>query len=253
MAGSRMKLSKRLEMVVSFVEKGSRIADVGTDHGYVPIVLVERGIASEGIAMDVREGPLERAREHIRVHGLDKVIHTRLCDGVKGLKDGEADTVVIAGMGGELVIHILEDGKRLWGQVKHWILSPQSEIYKVRKFLGENGFLIGKEEMVKDEGKYYTIMDVTPGKTENMPPWEMMYGPCLVKQGHPVLSEFLMKEQTVLQGILKGLKEQDGEGARRRKAELKEQLDWVEKALEYGEGTAEHGRRMPKTDEGKNS
>ena len=117
-----MKLSRRLEMVISFVEKGSRIADVGTDHGYVTIVLAERGLVDGGVAMDVKEGPLKRAREHIRQHGLDGVIEVRLSDGVKELGDEEADTVIIAGMGGELVIHILEDGRRLWEQVKHWIL-----------------------------------------------------------------------------------------------------------------------------------
>ena len=226
-----MKLSRRLEMVISFVEKGSRIAVVGTDHGYVPIVLAERGLVDGGVAMDVKEGPLKRAREHIRQNGLDGVIEVRLSDGVKELGDGEADTVIIAGMGGELVIHILEDGRRLWGQVKHWILSPQSEIYKVRKFLEENGFFIGREEMVEEDGKYYTVMDAASGVMGRMEPWEMMYGPCLVRQGHPVLREFLVKEQTTLETIIEGLKGQEGEGAKRRVEELKEQVAWVEKAL----------------------
>ncbi len=227
-----MKLSKRLETVVSFVETGSRVADVGTDHGYVPIALAERGIAVHGVAMDVREGPLARAREHIRRHGLEDVIEVRLGDGVKELKDGEADTVIVAGMGGELVIHILEDGKRLWGEIKHWILSPQSELDKVRKFLEDNGFLIEREDMVQEEGKYYTVMRVIPGRMEPMEPWELLYGPCLVRQKHPVLGEFLVREQNTLEEILKGINRQEGEKAKDRASKLRQKLVWIRRALE---------------------
>lgn len=233
-----MKLSKRLETVLSFVEKGSRVADVGTDHGYVPIVLAERGIVAKCLAMDVREGPLGRARDHIRQHRLEEVIETRLSDGVKELKAGEADTVIAAGMGGELVIHILEDGRRLWDQIKHWILSPQSEIDKVREFLIKNGFLIHREEMVKEDGKYYTVMDVVRGRMEEPAPWELLYGPCLIRERHPILREFLLKEKEGLTEILEGLKNQTGERAKARNQELKRLLLWTDQALEAMEGTA---------------
>ncbi|MDO5350323.1 MAG: class I SAM-dependent methyltransferase, partial [Lachnospiraceae bacterium] len=158
-----MKLSKRLELVASFVPEGSRIADVGTDHGYIPIELVKRGLCPSGIAMDIGKGPLERAREHIREQGLEEKIESRLSDGLSALKPGEADTVVIAGMGGELVIHILDAGRHMWESVKEFVLSPQSELDKVRKYLEENGFAIQKEAMVVDEGKYYTVMLVKRG------------------------------------------------------------------------------------------
>lgn len=227
-----MRLSRRLETVISFVETGSKIADVGTDHGYVPIALVERGIASRGVAMDVRVGPLERAKEHIGQHGMEQMIETRLSDGVEKLEAGEADTVIAAGMGGELVIHILEDGKRLWGDVRHWILSPQSEIEKVRSFLGENGFLIDREDMVEEDGKYYTVMDVIRGRMGKLEPWELLYGSCLVREKHPVLREFLVKERKSLEGILEGLKGQDGESAKRRAGELRQKILWAERALQ---------------------
>ena len=96
-----MKLSKRLETVASFVPKGSNIADIGTDHGYVPIYLVREGQAEHAVAMDVRKGPLERARAHVEAAGLGSRIDVRLSDGLAGLKPGEADCVVIAGMGGD--------------------------------------------------------------------------------------------------------------------------------------------------------
>lgn len=153
-----MKLSPRLLAVTSFVKKGSRVADIGTDHGYVPIWLIEEGIADSALAMDVRKGPLERAESHIRLYGLEDRIQTRLSDGLKELRAGEADTVVIAGMGGELVIHILEEGRHVRDTVKHWILSPQSEPDKVRRYLEKNGFVTEDEVMLIDEEKYYTVL-----------------------------------------------------------------------------------------------
>ena len=119
-----MKLSKRLEMIASFVKPGSRLADIGTDHGYIPIALTERGVILSALAMDVRKGPLERAREHIGEAGLAEQIETRLSDGLEKLKAGEADTVVIAGMGGELEIHILEEGRHIWDSGPVGSLAP---------------------------------------------------------------------------------------------------------------------------------
>jgi len=225
-----MKVSDRLTMVASFVNEGSNIADIGTDHGYVPILLAESGKIGHGLAMDVRTGPLGRAQEHIRQHKLERVIETRLSDGVEKLEPGEADTVIIAGMGGELVIHILEEGERLWDQVEHWILSPQSELDKVRRFLRLHGFSIAREEMLKEDGKYYTVMDVTRGSMGPLAPWEELYGPCLIRNRHPILREFLEKERTLLERILDGISVQKGESARRRAEELKEQLEWIRAA-----------------------
>ena len=146
-----MKLSERLELVLSFVEPGESAADVGTDHGHVPVELVRRTIVKKAVAMDVRKGPLSRATENIALAGLADKIETRLSDGVAKLQPGEADSVVIAGMGGELIIKILENGRHMWDSVKQWVLSPQSEIFKVRRWLFENGFVIRKEEMVREK------------------------------------------------------------------------------------------------------
>ena len=106
-----MKLSHRLETIASFVPKGSIVADIGTDHGYIPIWLLQQKIAVKAIAMDIGEGPLKRAREHIVLYGLEDLIETRLSNGLSGLYPKEADTVVIAGMGGELISwSIVPDG-----------------------------------------------------------------------------------------------------------------------------------------------
>lgn len=222
-----MKLSKRLEMVASFVENGSSLADIGTDHGYIPIALAKRDIIKKGLAMDVRKGPLERAKEHIAEYHLEDRIETRLSDGARMLQPGEADAVVIAGMGGELVIHILEGGRHLWDSVHQWVLSPQSDLFKVRRYLREHGFDITKETMLEEDGKYYTVMNVVRGDMEPASEAYDCYGACLIRDRHPILKEYLKKEEQQLEKILGQLAERGTESAENRAKELKQQLAWI--------------------------
>lgn len=231
-----MKLSKRLEMVASFVEKGSRIADIGTDHGYLPIALVERGICPGAVAMDIGQGPLARAREHILACGMEKVVELRLSDGVAKLKPGEVDTAVMAGMGGELVIHILEQGRFLWDSLDSLVLSPQSELDKVRRYLEEQGFCIRREEMVADEGKFYTVMLVKRGKMHYLRPAEYLYGKCLIEAKNPVLICFLEKERARIKGIVEGLEGQDSEKANIARKRLETELAWIEEVQDEMQG-----------------
>ena len=133
-----VKLSKRMERLADMVTGGGCLADVGTDHGYVPIYLCEKKRILSAVAMDVRRGPLERAEAHIREAGLEAYIETRLSDGLEGLRAGEAHTVLIAGMGGPLTVRILSDGQEKLEGAGELILQPQSEIAKVRRWLSEN-------------------------------------------------------------------------------------------------------------------
>lgn len=232
-----MKLSDRLEMVVSFVEPVKAAADVGTDHGYVPMELVRRGMAGKALAMDVKKGPLFKAEEHIRMAGLEAQIETRLSDGLLKLAPGEAEAVIIAGMGGELMVHILEQGRHMWGSVIQWVLSPHSEIYKVRCWLWENGFEIEKEAMVFEEGKYYTVLDVRPGSMQHrdagqikQDPEELspdfLYGRYLIGTGNPVLLRFLKEEEKKLSELSVRLSEivEESEGARKNLSEVEQKL-----------------------------
>ena len=147
-----MELSKRLTAVAALVTPGSRLADVGTDHGYIPIWLVKNGRIPCAVAMDVNKGPLLRAEENIREEGLEEKIETRLSDGLKKLCPGEADAAVIAGMGGALTIYILEAASRVLPGMKELILQPQSEIAKVRRWLEDQGWQIAEEDMVEEDG-----------------------------------------------------------------------------------------------------
>ncbi len=235
-----MKLSHRLETVASFVSEGSIAADIGTDHGYIPIYLVENGISPSAIAMDVRPGPLKRARDHIREHGLEGKIQTRLSDGLEKLLPGEADTVVIAGMGGELICRILERGRRLWEQVDEWVLSPQSELERTRFFLWENGFCIMDEAMVLEEGKYYTVMQCARRDghgTEIPAPAEVRYGPVLMKKKDPVLREFLEQEMKKLETIACSLAGSGTERAAARRKEVEEEIRLAKEAWNEVQGS----------------
>ena len=161
-----MELSIRLKTVAEAVTKGNRVADVGTDHGYVPIYLVKNNLSPAGIAMDVNKGPLEKAQEHIREEKLGGKIATRLGNGLAPLEPGETDTVIIAGMGGDLICKILKAKPEFLIEGKEFILQPQSEWFKIRRLLKEYHYQIEKEWFLKEDGKYYVIIKAEPAWTQ---------------------------------------------------------------------------------------
>lgn len=234
-----MELSKRLFAVASLVTPGNIVADIGTDHAYIPIYLIEKNICVSAIAMDVNAGPIERANEHIEEAGYQDRIDTRLSNGLEKLKKGEADSVIIAGMGGGLVMQILSAYPEVTCSLKECVLQPQSEIAKVRAFLLNRGFEIVEEDMVLDEGKYYPMMKVIPPNhmdKEVEVPWtevELRYGKLLLENKHPVLRAFLEREQKIHQDILDSLAEKTGEKIESRKQELYQDVKYIQKGLDY--------------------
>ncbi len=152
-----MDISKRLEAVISFV-KSETLADIGTDHGYVPIGAYLGGRIKRGIACDVNAGPLEKAKRHIAAYNLSHVIETRLSDGFLAVSAGEVDCAVIAGMGGMLMIDIIKSGGHAVSGLKRLVLQPQLDVPAVRKFVREVGFSITDELMVYEDNIYYNII-----------------------------------------------------------------------------------------------
>lgn len=201
----KIQLSKRMDRLAGLVTAGNRLADVGTDHGYIPIALMQSGEIPSAIAMDINQGPLDRARDHIREQHLDTYITTRLSDGLTFLQDGEADTVLIAGMGGALTVHILEGGAHCLASVKELILQPQSEIWLVREWLCEHGYKITDEDIVLDEGKYYPMMRAVHGSMELPSRGEREYGNPALQRSIGVWSAYLRAEQGKTDAILKTL------------------------------------------------
>lgn len=226
-----VQLSDRLRAVASLASSGSRIADVGCDHGYIPIYLYLEGRIPGAIAMDVNRGPLLRAEQHIREYGLGKYIETRLSDGVKALAPGEADTVIIAGMGGPLMEKILTEGRSVLESVSELILQPQSEIGAFRHYLLEHGYRITAEDMVFEEGKYYPMMKVLHGEQSYGDETEYLFGRGLLDSRNPVLEQFLLKEQSSVEKIMGHLKKTDTKAGRERLSELEQELCYIKKAL----------------------
>lgn len=231
-----MELSKRLQAVADLVTPGGIVADIGTDHGYIPIWLVESKKNPGAIAMDINKGPLAAAKAHILEYGLSDYIETRLSDGVMALKPGEADSIVIAGMGGALVIKILTEGRDVLDAVGECILQPQSELFKVRKFLQENGYRITEEDMVFEDGKYYPMMKVIKGPDEDYGKLELLYGRKLLCSCHPVLLQYLEWEISVKEKVLSELEKAEGEKSRRREEEIEAELAEARRALEMMRG-----------------
>lgn len=245
-----MELSRRLQAVADLVTAQDTIADIGTDHAYIPIYLIEQGIVPSAVAMDVNRGPLERAAEHVMEHGFSDKISLRLSDGMEKLKAEEVRTAVLAGMGGGLMCRILREHWDITLSLNECILQPQSEAAKVRAFLLEEGFLFIQEDMVYEEGKYYPMMKVSvPKKAGNTghalksmitepkaSAWsktEIKYGRLLLLQKHPVLKSFLEKEYALKSEILKNLEKQGGTKAKARIAELMEELQFIRKGMDY--------------------
>lgn len=232
---NRLVLSERLKAVAGMVTKGNVVCDVGCDHGFVPIYLVKTGISPRVIAMDVNEGPLEAAREHIREYLLTDYIETRLSDGVCGLQKGEADSLICAGMGGKLMKRILEDGKDKVCSMRELILQPQSEQQSMREYLRKEGYSIRDENMILEDGKYYPIIKVIPEKTEILSEAEQhildKYGPVLLEKKHPVLRSFLEREYRICVQILDNLKNSSGQ--EERETEIREKIKDIETAVSY--------------------
>lgn len=153
------KLSKRLNAVASLVQDNAVIADVGTDHGYIPVFLCKAGIIQGAVASDVNEGPLSSCRTLVEQEGLEDKIKVRLSNGLDNLSSDEFDTLIIAGMGGELIADILSRCDYL--SKKHIILNPMTHPELARKFLFDNGFEIHNDIIIEDGRHYYSVFDAT--------------------------------------------------------------------------------------------
>lgn len=210
-------LSERLKTVAGMVTVGNRVCDVGCDHGFVPIYLVQQGKSPRVLAMDLREGPLRAAREHVAAYSLGERIETRLSDGLHNYNIGEADTLICAGMGGALMQRILAQEKEKAASFQELILQPQSEIEQFRKFLRENGYRILDEEILLEEGKFYQVIRAVPGMEEReLCKLDDRYGPVLIQKRTPVFLSFLEREAALYEEILENLRTQGLQGDKRR-------------------------------------
>ena len=153
-----MQLDNRLMALANLVRKDKCFADIGTDHAYLPVYLVENGIINKAIAADLRVGPLENAKETVVSHNLTDKIELRLSDGLDNFKENEVEEIAVAGMGGLLISSFIKRTTWLKNENVHLILQPMTHVEELRKTLFDNNFIIDKEVVVKDGDKLYIIL-----------------------------------------------------------------------------------------------
>ena len=195
-------ISKRLELVASFVPQGAILLDVGSDHAYLPIELVERGKIESAIAGEVVEGPYQSAVKNVEAHGLKEKIQVRLANGLAAFEEADQVSVItIAGMGGRLIARILEEGLDKLANVERLILQPNNREDDLRIWLQENGFQIVAESILEEAGKFYEILVVEVGQMK-LSASDVRFGPFLSKEVSPVFVQKWQKEAEKLEFAL---------------------------------------------------
>ena len=204
-----MALSKRLEQVATMIPPCHTVADVGTDHGFLAVALIDKEIAQQVLAIDVNRGPLESAKGFVKERGLEQQITCRLGDGLAATAVGEVDCAVICGMGGELMQHIISVGPE-WLQT--YVLQPQSHREELKKFLVQQGYGITEEQCLQEGKQYYDIWVVERGANSvysTLPAdsilWE--YGALLKAQRPQVWVDYIQRRIDTLQSIVVHMRE----------------------------------------------
>ena len=201
----KLPISKRLLCCALMVTPGSRVADIGTDHGYLGIYLLQTGAARHVIACDLRKDPLENARRNAKLFGVDGAMELRLSDGLEKILPDEVDTVVMAGMGGDLIQKILSQCPWRKREGLQFILQPQSAGNVLRRWLCEDGFEIRREEPVQDGHFLYTVMDIRQGEPAPLTPGTEYASPALLASGSPLVGNYLARVENALQETVRGL------------------------------------------------
>lgn len=201
----KLPISKRLLCCASMVQPGSRVADIGTDHGYLGIYLLQSSAARHVIACDLRKDPLENARRNAKLFGVDGEMKLRLSDGLEKILPDEVDTVVMAGMGGDLIQKILSQCPWRKREGLQFILQPQSAGNVLRRWLCEDGFEIRREEPVQDGHFLYTVMELRQGEPSPLTPGTEYASPALLKGESPLVGMYLARVETALQETVRGL------------------------------------------------
>ena len=228
-----IKLSTRLQIVYDMVPVCDTIADVGCDHGYLSLALLETDVAKKAIAMDINKGPLAKANENILVSGFKDRCETRLSDGLAKLEVAEADVICICGMGGALIGRIISKDFEVAKSAKCLIIEPQSEYFELRSMLTQKGFVIDDEALCTEENKIYPIIKIHyEADAKNRPTYskaQLVYGPKVIEKSPQLLKKLLDKNESEYSSILSKLENggSDSDAIVSRCRQLKEELDII--------------------------
>lgn len=196
----RIELSKRLLAIASQVDPYSIVADVGTDHGYIPIYLAQTGVIPKIFALDIHSGPLERAERNVLDYQVAELVFPVRSNGLMNVSDEKIDCIIIAGMGGMLVCEILEQAREQLTNVSQMILSPHLDVVNVRKKVHDLGFQIDSEEIVVEQSKFYPIIICRKGKELYSNEIDYLYGKKLIEtRNHTLLQQLETRNHHILE------------------------------------------------------
>lgn len=216
-----IKLSQRLQAIADFVPQDARVADIGTDHGFLPCYLAQSGRAQQVIACDINAQPLALAQKNVADYNVADIVSTRLGNGLSVIQPGEVDVVTIAGMGGSLMLEILEAAPAVVDKLQRIILQPNVGMEAVRVWAEKNRWHIVQEELVRENDRFSVIIAMEPGRSlKSMTPVELYLGPELLANQHPLLGLYISAEWDKAQKVLAQLAQSESEESRRREKML---------------------------------
>lgn len=227
-----MLLGKRLQAVAAFVKVNESFADIGTDHAYLPIYLVQENRIERCIACDVHRGPYEAAKKTVAKYKMADKIEVRLGDGLKSLKPGEVEASAIAGMGGMTIVEILSGRPEVTARLSSLVLQPQNAAREVRCWLQEHGWAVVEETLVLEDGRLYEILLARQGMTVQMQE-EILYdiGPCLWQKRHPLLKQHIENLRDKTMRVLLGMQSSRTAAESERYRQIKRKLQNLEEKL----------------------
>ncbi|EPR13966.1 tRNA (adenine(22)-N(1))-methyltransferase [Ruminiclostridium papyrosolvens] len=203
-----LNLKGRLKLIADKVPECNVLADIGTDHAYIPIYLVQNGVCQKAIASDIKIGPVKMASNNISLYKLSEKIETRLGNGLDTIEINEADSIIIAGMGGTLVTELLEANKPKTVNTNALVLQPMNDLHVVRKWLYDNAFEIYDEEMVAEGPKLYCVLSAKfSGKKKDYSDFELHVGQSLIEKKDPLLSTYCRMKVKQIDRVLEQLED----------------------------------------------
>jgi len=221
-----IKLSQRLQAIADLVPEGAKVADIGTDHGFLPCYLAQSGKAELVIACDVNAQPLALAQKNITDYNVGDKVSTRLGNGLAVLKPGEVDTVTIAGMGGALMIDILDAFPMVVDRLKRIVLQPNVGAEAVRIWAEKNRWQIVAEDLIRENDIFSVIIVLEQGRSDRfMSAVELYLGPKLLAEHHPMLGLYISEEWEKTQHILEQLAKSDSEESRKKEKQLRQKWE----------------------------
>ena len=245
-----LRLSRRLKALVQMVPHGVKIADIGTDHAFLPCYLLREKIASAAIGVEVNKGPYHKACATVEEYDLLEKIEIRLGDGLAVIKPGEVNAIIIAGMGGTVIRDILEKSPQVVASLDKLIIQPMRAPELVREWLVEHAWSISEEELIYEDKRFYQIIGAIPQRSENrksvgvqfspvlmnefiLNELETLYGPILMNKRHPLLAGLVEKDMKGLQEIINELAKSDTKDAQKRLIKYQEKLQELKELKEW--------------------